>query len=256
MATHAWPYAVSRDERIGYQAVVVPEFLADAGQAYVLEYASKGQVSQPDTVTVRELHGTIIEPLSLAYRVTEVLAEGGAPGDDRPENRARRPVRVFEGLVLQLSAEQVVSLGLTVADLDTVTSIAAPALRKLWAAKKRIDAEASNAISIGDRDHDARLLDPQIAKPWMVPPRGRPGHRPPMPLEAPIGRRGLIAIAVVVCALAAALMWYLIRLIPESPPAVQASTSLATFEGGDRTVTLSWQQQEGRWRITAMSVSP
>jgi hypothetical protein len=265
VATHAWPYAVSRDERIGYQAVVVPEFLADAGQAYVLEYASKGQVSQPDTVTVRELHGTIIEPLSLAYRVTEVLAEGGEPsGDDGPENRARRTVRVFEGLVLQLSAEQVVSLGLTAANLDTVTSVAAPALRKQWAAKKRIEAEPSTAISIGDTDRGARLLDLQIVKPWMVPPRGRPGDRPPVPLEAPIGRRGLIAVAVIVCALAAALMWYLIRLIPESPPAVQASTSLATFESGlfgpgrswDRTVTLTWQQQEGRGRITAMSVSP
>ena len=42
MATHAWPYAVSRDERSGYHAVVVPEFLADARQAYVLEFASKG----------------------------------------------------------------------------------------------------------------------------------------------------------------------------------------------------------------------
>jgi hypothetical protein len=192
---------------------VVPEFLADAGQAYVLEYASKGQVSQPDTVTVRELHGAITEPLSLAYRVTEVLAEGGEPpGDDVPENRARRTVRVFEGLVLQLSAEQVVSLGLTVADLDTVTSIAAPAFRKRWAAETRLGAEPSTAISIGDKDHGAPLLDLEIAKPWVVPSRGRPDDRPPVPSEAPFGRRGLIAIAVIVCALAAALLWYLIQL--------------------------------------------
>jgi hypothetical protein len=210
VATHAWPYAVSRDERSGYQAVLVPEFLADAGQAYVLEYASKGQASPSDTVTVRELRGAITEPLSLAYRVTEILAEGGEPpGDDGPENGARRTVRVFEGLVLQLPADQVESLGLTVADLDMVTSIAAPAFRKLWAAQTRFDAEPSTAISIGDRG--ARLLDLQIAKPWVVSPRGRP-DRPPVPSEAPFGRRGLIAIAVIVCALAAALLWYLIQL--------------------------------------------
>jgi hypothetical protein len=103
----------------------------------------------------------------------------------------------------------VVSLGLTVADLDIVTSIAAPAFRKLRAAQTRFDAEPSTAISIGD--HGARLLDLQIAKPWVVSPRGRPG-RPPVPSEAPFGRRGLIAIAVIVCALAVALLWYLIQL--------------------------------------------
>jgi hypothetical protein len=203
---------------------MVPEFLADAGQAYVLEYASKGEVSPPGTVTVRELRGTIIEPLSLAYRVTEILADGGEPaGDEGPENRAGRTVRIFEGLVLQLPAEQVASLGLTVANLDTATSMAAPAFRKLWAARRRVDAEPSTAISIGDTDDDARLLDVQIAKPWVVPPRGRPGDRPPAPWEAPIGRRGRIAVAVIVCALAAALVWYLIQLIPESPAAVQTS---------------------------------
>jgi hypothetical protein len=237
---------------------MVPEFLADAGQAYVLEYASKGQVSEPDTVTVRELRGTIIEPLSLAYRVTEVLAEGGEPaGEDRPGNRARRTVRVFEGLVLQLPAEQVASLGLTAANLDAVTGITTPAFRKLRASKARIHAEPSSGISIGDTNHGARLLDVQIAKPWVVPPRGRPGGRPPVPWEAPIGRRGLIAVTVIVCALAAALLWYLIRLIPESPPAQgsiqqfsadQASLSQLRVEGGDRTVTLSWSQPGERWR--------
>jgi hypothetical protein len=246
---------------------VVPEFLADAGQAYVLEYASKGQVSQSDTVTVRELRGTIIEPLSLAYRVTEVLAEGGGPpGDAGPENRARRTVRVFEGLVLQLPAEQVVSLGLTAANLDAVTTITAPAFGKLRAAKTRIHAEPSAAISLGDTNHGARPLDVQIAKPWAVPPRGRPSGRPPASWEAPIGRRGLIAVTVIVCALAAALLWYLIGLIPDSPPTVQASvqqfsadhasSSRSLVEGGHQTVTLSWPQPGENWQITAMSVSP
>jgi hypothetical protein len=222
VATHAWPYAVSRDERSGYQAVVVPEFLADAGQAYVLEYASKGHASQPDTVTVREVRGTVIEPLSLAYRVTEARADVDQPrGDDVPENRAGRTVRVFEGLVLQLPAEQVASLGLTVADLDAAAGIAAPAFRKLWTAETRINAEPSTAISVGDTDQGARLLDLQIAQPWVAPLHARPDDRPHEPLEDLRGRRGLIVIAVIVCALAALLVWYLIRLMPESPPPVR-----------------------------------
>jgi hypothetical protein len=218
VATHAWPYAVSRDERSGYQAVVVPEFLAGAGQAYVLEYASKGHASQPDTVMVRELRGTVTEPLSLAYRVTEVRAEGGEPpGDEGPEDRADRTVRVFEGLVLQVPAEQVASLGLTVADLDAVASIAAPAFRKLWTAETRIDAEPSSAISVGDTAQDARLVDLQIAKPWVVPFPRPSDDRPYESPETAFERGSLIATAVIVCILAALLVWYLTRQMPQLP---------------------------------------
>jgi hypothetical protein len=215
VATHAWPYAVSRDEQSGYQAVMVPEFLADAGQAYVLEYASKGQASQPSTVTVREIRGAVTEPLSLAYRVTETPVDRGEPGGhDEPEYRAYRTVRRFEGLVLQVPAEQVASLGLTVADLDAVASVTAPAFGKQpMAAEKPAEAKPSTAISVADQVQDARLLDLRMAKPYVVPVRG---HREPEPAEARSGR-GLIVAAVVVAVLAALLVWYLTRLMPPSP---------------------------------------
>ena len=217
MATHAWPYAVSRDERYGYQAVVVPEFLVDAGQGYVLEYASRGQASGPATVTVRELRGTVIEPLSLAYRVTEAPADDSGPGGaDGPQNQAGRTVRVFEGLVLQMPAEQVASVGLTVADLDAVASIAAPAFRKLWAAETRIEAEPLAAIGVGSTDHGARLLELQLAQPWVIPLRERPNDRPPEPREVLRERGGVKVLAVIVCVLAALLVWYLVRLMPGS----------------------------------------
>ena len=252
MATHAWPYAVSRDERSGYLAVVVPEFLADAGQAYVLEYASKGQVSGPGTVTVREVRGTVSEPLSLAYRVTEALAEGGEPrADDAPQSRAPDTVRVYQGLVLQLPAEQVVTLGLTVADFEAVTSITGPAFGRLRAAGTPVDAEPSTAICIGDTDQDTRLVDLQVVKPWVVPPRGRPEDRPRVPAEAPIGRRGLIAIAVIVSVLAAALLWYLIRLIPQSHPAAlhaaRHSVSLAASAAERQPVSPAGSSSGGKF---------
>jgi hypothetical protein len=241
VATHAWPYAVSRDDRSGYQAVVVPEFLADAGQAYVLEYASKGQASKPGTVIVREICGAVTEPLSLAYRVTETRADRDEPGgDEAPEDRAGRTTRVFEGLVLQVSAEQVASLGLTVTDLDAVASITAPAFSKLRAAGALAEAESSAAISVGDMGSDAPLLDLQIAKPWVMPGSGRhlgarPGGQGAVPLsrrpdgrrrepaDAHPGRNALIVVAVIVCALAGLLVWYLTYLLPKSPPPVQAS---------------------------------
>jgi hypothetical protein len=237
VATHAWPYAVSRDERSGYRAVVVPEFLADAGQAYVLEYASKGQAGRPDTVTVREIRGAVTEPLSLAYRVIERC--------DEPDGRGGR---VFEGLVLQMPAEKVASLGLTVADLDTVASITAPAFGKPQPAGAPVEAEPSASICVGDMAQDTRLLDLRIAKPWVVPGSsaggGNPGARPGShgdqnatvlpwrpdsrrsgPAHARSGRSGLIVAAAVVCALAALLVWYLTRLMAQS----QDAASLAAL---------------------------
>ncbi len=315
MTKHAWPYAVSRDERSGYQAVVVPEFLADVGQAYVLEYASRGQASQPGTVTVREIHGTATDPLSLAYRITETSAgQGESESGEATQNPGAHAVRIFEGLVLQMPAEQVASQGLTVADLEAAASIAAPAFRKAWAAQTRIDAEPSTAICLGAADRDAPPLDLQIAKPWVVPRQGLPDDRSHEPEGTPLGRGGLIVSAIIVCALTAALVWYLVGLLPgparaavrasvqhwcsdlsrgragdaygEFTGAYQHSTSLNAFEssligsggsatctstaisathaslslrrarGGDRTVSLSWQEQGTRWRITAMKVSP
>jgi hypothetical protein len=223
VATHAWPYAVSRDEKSGYQAVVVPEFLADAGQGYVLEYASKGQASEPATVIVRELRGTVIEPLSLVYRVTEArIDDGPSLGDDAPQNQAGRTVRVFEGLVLQMPAAQVASAGLSGADLDAVAGLAAPAFRKLWTAQTRVEAESSTAICIGGTDTGARPLDVRLAQPWVVPLGGRPNDHPREHSTALPGREGVKVLTVIVCVLAALLVWYLTRLMSESSAAVHA----------------------------------
>ncbi len=243
MATHAWPYAVSRDERSGYQAVVVPEFLANAGQAYVLEYASKGQAGQPDTVTVREIQGAVTEPLALAYRVIDRRDEPDARSG--PKDRAGRTRRVFEGLVLQVHAEKVASLGLTVADLNAVAGITAAVFGKPRADGASIEAEPSAAICVGDMAEDARLLELRMAKPWVVPgssgggggslgarPGGpgaaalrgqgaaalpwQPDSRRSGPAHARPERNGLIVAAAVVCTLAVLLVWYLTRLMAHS----------------------------------------
>lgn len=208
MATRAWPYAVTRGVTSGYQAIVAPGFLANAGQAYVLEYASKQETSEPDAVTVREVLGATREPLSVAYRVLEVRADRyGLGGEDSLEDDAGRTIRVFEGLVLQLPAERVISIGLTAEDLDAVTLVTAAAFRKLWAAETRVEAEASTAISVGGVASDARPLNLRIAEPYVVPGSGRSAvPREPPPLRIP-----LIAAVVVICALAALLVWFVAR---------------------------------------------
>lgn len=241
MATHAWPYAVSRDEQSGYRAFVVPEFLADAGQAYVLEYASKGEAGQPDIVTVREIRGAVTEPLSLAYRVTETRRDG-------------RAVRVFEGLVLQVPAAQVASLGLSGADLDAVASITGPAFGKLASARTRTAAaaEASAAICVGDMAPDGQALELRMAKPWVVPGERRPGAAGAAgaagTVEAGPGRTGLLVAAGLVCALAGLLVWYLTALLPQSPPPVRTSVARWCTEVSSGRADDVYQQFSGPYR--------
>jgi len=106
----------------------------------VLEYASRQETRETRIVTVREVVGAAAEPLSLAYRVLEARADRyGLDGADPLQDRAGRAIRVFEGLVVQLPAAGVPSIGLTGEDLDAVTAATAPAFRRLWAAGDRID---------------------------------------------------------------------------------------------------------------------
>ena len=188
MTARAWPYAVSRGATSGYQAIVVPGFLADAEQAYTLEYASRQETSEPGVVMVRDVLGAIEEPLSLAYRVLEVRADRyGLGGTDPLEDRAGRAIRAFEGLVLPLPAERVPSIGLTAADLEAVTAATAPAFRKLWAAGSRIEPEASAALFVGGTTGESPL-SLRISEPYVVPGTSAK-RRPAPPKPRPITER-------------------------------------------------------------------
>ncbi len=219
MAIRAWPYAVSRGERSGYQAIVVPDFLAETGQAYVLEYASKGEAGEPDHLTVREVVGAATEPLSIAYRVTEAHADRcGLDGGIALEDRTGRTVRIFEGLVLRLPAERAASVCLTVEDLNAVGEVTDSAFRKLWVADARIDAELSTALSVGDTAQGTRLADVRITEPYRVPGDvtvGGPRLR---------ARRGLVVAAAIVCLLTGLAAWYFTR---SSPGPVQTGTVIS-----------------------------
>jgi hypothetical protein len=188
MTARAWPYAVSRGATSGYQAIVVPGFLADAEQAYILEYASRQETSEPGVVTVRDVVGAIEEPLSLVYRVLEVRADRyGLGGTDPLEDRAGRAIRAFEGLVMRLPAERVPSIGLTAADLEAVTAATAPAFRKLWEAGSRVEPEASAALSVGGTTGESPL-SLRISEPYVVPGTSAKRH-PAQPRHRPAAER-------------------------------------------------------------------
>ena len=252
----------------------------------------------------------------------------GLGAEDLLEDRAGRTIRVFEGLVLQLPAERVASLGLTAEDLEAVTGVTVPAFRKLWSAETRIDAEPSTAIRVGGGASGARPMNLQIAEPYVVPGSDLRGGtrdledadiartRGALPREAHPQRTRLITAVAIIWGLVL-LGWFLARLLsPSTPPhpptlrttvqqlcndlksddasaayqqssesyqnsttldafnsrllgssssgictsmtttANQATLSLRLADGTTKAVHLDLQSESGRWRITAMQVSP
>jgi hypothetical protein len=279
MTARAWPYAVSRGATSGYQAIVVPGFLADAEQAYILEYASRQETSEPGVVTVRDVVGAIEEPLSLVYRVLEVRADRyGLGGTDPLEDHAGRAIRAFEGLVMRLPAERVPSIGLTAADLEAVTAATAPAFRKLWEAGSRVEPEASAALSVGGTTGESPL-SLRISEPYVVPgtsakrrpvqPRrgpavertpARPHRTRPAAERSPArpertrpaaerrparpGRTRLTVAVAAVCALAAVLAWFLfLRPSPPPPPPTTAKAAVQDLCSDLSSGNVGWAYQ-------------
>ena len=228
MPAQAWPYAVARGKVSGYQAIVVPGFLADAGLTYLLEYASEGEAGETGAATVREVIGTSLRPLSVVYRVVVARASRyGLEGDEPLRDQAGRIIRVFEGLVLRLPAGQVASLGLTVNDLEGVSDVSVPAFRRLWTAPEAIDAEPATAISAGRADPGTGRLSLRLADPYVVPGSKLPAaHRPAVhdPAVHHPARSRLIAAGAGVCVLAL-LGWFLASLFSSSSPPFQATVN-------------------------------
>jgi hypothetical protein len=170
----AWPYAVARGRLSGYQAIVVPGFLASAGLSYLVEYATHGEeVLEPDCATIREVIGAPIQPLSLVYRVLTARGDRYGLGSADPlRDSSGRDIPVFEGFVLRLPAERVAALNISVEDLDKVTTLSTGAFRRLWDAPDGIDAEDSSQLAVGQPTAGIRPLNMHIAEPYTVPRRG------------------------------------------------------------------------------------
>jgi hypothetical protein len=263
----AWPYAVTRGSASGYQAIVVPDFIADADQAYVLEYASSQQSADPGVVVVRDVLGATPGPLCLAYRVVEARADRyGLGGPDLLEDNAGRTIRVFEGLALQLPSSRVLSIGLTTADLDAVVPVTVPSFRRLWMAESRVEPQVAPPLPVGGATRGAPPLDLQLAAPYVVPGSrqirarvslNRPQERkipaltgPPDGRPARHGarrsvRNPLITAIAFVCLLAALLAWYLTRPAPASAQGTvqRLCSDLGSGDTGD-----AYQQYSASYR--------
>ncbi len=167
MAAQAWPYAIARGKLVGFQAIVVPDFLADENEAYLLEYASRAEAdTEPGELIVRAVDGSVTGPVTIAYRIAEATAERyGLEGGGPLRDRSGRDIRVFEGLVLRLPARRAEGVRIIEADMDGVTARIAPAFRRLWMAADAIEADRSTEISLGSAWPGAPALSSSLVQP-------------------------------------------------------------------------------------------
>jgi hypothetical protein len=240
--TSAWPYAIARGRLAGFQAIVVPDFLAEANEAYLLEYASRAEAGAgPGELIIRTVSGSVTGPVAIAYRVAEATADRyGLDGGMRLRDRSGRDIRVFEGLVLRVSAGHVRGLDITAADMDGVTALTAPAFRRLWAAADAIEADRSAAVSLG-----SGLPGSPVLGSYVTGPPARPQRRTRLLVAA--------AAAVLIAAGLSFAAWSLIApRPPASPPSVRHQGTLALLGDNQTSYDLDsmaagWDAATGTW---------
>ncbi|MCG5219235.1 hypothetical protein [Streptosporangium sp. KLBMP 9127] len=98
-----WPFLISRGRKLGFQVVVVPGFLEQAGEAGVLFAAAETGPGQPTgpgrrVRSVRTANGSFV---TLVYRQTRAASDTPVDGDTVLRDRHGRPIPLFEGYALQ-----------------------------------------------------------------------------------------------------------------------------------------------------------
>src|ERR1700730_13969924 len=102
MTIKAWPFLVGLNNKLGYQTIVCPRFLSEAGLGLLLAETAGGDDSGPDSATRREILGSTVGDISLVFRVIKAKARDyGLGGDEVLLDRSGRSIHLIEGFVVQ-----------------------------------------------------------------------------------------------------------------------------------------------------------
>lgn len=101
-STPGWAFLLARGHQVGYQLLLVPDFIAAAGEAALLVDELRGEVPTHAPPVVASVAGPISGPLCIVYRTIHAT-RGDIGAADRPEeqllDRAGRPIVLTYGFV-------------------------------------------------------------------------------------------------------------------------------------------------------------
>ncbi len=101
-STPGWAFLLARGHQVGYQLLLVPDFIAAAGEAALLADELRGEVPTHAPPVVANVAWPISGPLCIVYRTIRAT-RGDIGADDRLEelllDRAGRPIVLTYGLV-------------------------------------------------------------------------------------------------------------------------------------------------------------
>jgi hypothetical protein len=211
----AWPFLISRNQKVDYTTVVLPSFM-DAPGANAWLVRSVEDDGLRDEIRTSCVEDARKDPLFLIYRVTTAKA-----GDSLLRDGAMRPILWIEGVVLRGSS-------VNVADAQHVIETAHQKVlehfRAFWNGGHGPRLSASFDIEL-QSESSARAAGPSIApSARCAPPSANPsalsiaptpparapgadeGSAPSAPLQHPTPRRHTARVQIVVAAILAALL--------------------------------------------------
>jgi uncharacterized protein (TIGR01777 family) len=138
MRVRAWPFLVGRSRVFGYRPIVVPQFLLEHNASALLAGAVRGDLSDPNTATYREIHGSVAGDLSLVFRVIQAQRRHiGLAGDEPLRDGVGRVILLLEGIVLEGRRRDIV---ITKGDLQVAHEQVEQAYREFWHATSQVPA--------------------------------------------------------------------------------------------------------------------
>lgn len=258
-STPGWAFLSARGHQVGYQLLLVPDFIAAAGEAALLVDELRGEVPTHAPPVVANVSGPVSGPVCIVYRtIRATRGDIGAP--DRPEellhDRAGRPIVLTYGFVCRGS--RVVSPNEE--DLRAARDAAEATYQRFHAAEQTfrpetsrqyivhsavtpVEAAASGLVASPPPASVAAASRPDpsgSATPWT--PQVLPDSRPPNPVpRRPPAIVIVLGVALVLLVLAGGSYLLFHRPVPQETVPNVADMALKNAEQDITQASLAWK---------------
>src|SRR4051794_4250766 len=138
----AWPFLVSRNKSLDYQAVVAPPFMVEGRIAHVLDIVTSGNTVQKNEAIYREVHNTRLGDRTIIFHVLQA-----AEGKKILTDGFGRQIDFIEGLVYKGYKEGII---VTRQDFELIHNQIEEPFRNFWKEATRTQIRVSSQIILQD----------------------------------------------------------------------------------------------------------